>query len=325
VSAKNWNEEGAKRIVYILRREIVCNQRELERRISEVGPGGWRVEPVYVSGGKRMLIREEQVNVHDSSVGEFYSLSGANKKEVNKYLEEKVDIYKRFSELSQTERRLGGVAERVYAKAMEQAENVLIHGTTGEVDTIDGKVSKRTIDGGGYDRMSDTKFGVEVKNIREWAYPDSWEVWKALQSCAELEVMPVYIARQIAYPTFKFFGEVGAIGYTTYKQFWDVTLKDRLEDVRVKFGFKDIVFPVEYPVSDEDRPLVNAPTERDVALFTKTVPKMAKQKGELFMKQKDMIWKYADRGLGKDNYTHPRRGELFRKYHIEAFGHIFSY
>jgi len=317
---KNWNEEGAKRTLYILKREIVCNQRELERRICEVGPPEWRVEPVYITGGKKILIREGQVGVHDSEVGAFYYLSGENKKKVNKYLEEKVDIYKRYSELSQKERGLGGVAEGVYAKAMEQAENVVIHGTTGEVDTINGKVSRRTIDGGGYDKLSDTKFGVEVKNIREWAYPDCWEVWKALQSCAELEVMPVYIARQIAYRTFKFFGEIGAVGYSTYRQFWDVSLRDRLEEVRVKFGFKDIVFPMEYAVVDKDRPLVNAPTERDIALFTKTVPKIAKQKAELFRKQKDVILKYAQIGLGDEGCNHPKRRKLFKKYHIEAFG-----
>jgi len=325
MTRKNWNKEGAKRIVYILKREIVCNQRELERRICEVGPDWWRVEPVYITGGKRMLIDEEEVNVHYSEAGEFYSLSGANKKEVDKYLKEKVDIYKKFTKLSQREKKLGGVAEGVYGKAMDTAENVVIHGKTGEVDTINGKVSRRTIDGGGYDKLSDTKFGVEVKNIREWAYPDSWEVWKALQSCAELEVMPVYIARQIAYPTFKFFVEIGAIGYPTYRQFWDVALKDRLEDVRVKFGFKDMVFPVEYPVGKEDRPLVNAPTKRDIALFTRTLPKIAQEKAELFMEQKDVILKYADMGLGKEKCIHPKRGKLFKKYHIEAFGHPFSY
>jgi hypothetical protein len=84
--------------------------------------------------------------------------------------------------------------------------------------------------------------------------------------------------------------------------------------VREKFRFKDIVFPVDYPVTKDDRPLINTPSNIDIALFEKIIPRVGRDYFRIFLGMKETILKYARKGLANDKVMHPKSKELFKKY-----------
>ena len=51
--------------------------------------------------------------------------------------------------------------------------------------------------------------GIEVKNLREWLYPDRVEIHELLLKCCALDVVPVLIARRIHYSTYSVLNACG--------------------------------------------------------------------------------------------------------------------
>jgi serine/threonine protein kinase len=54
---------------------------------------------------------------------------------------------------------------------------------------------------------------VAYKNLREWLYLESWEIWSAISKCCELDVVPLLITRKFPLsPTYLFFRNAGMPG-----------------------------------------------------------------------------------------------------------------
>ena len=86
--------------------------------------------------------------------------------------------------------------------------------------------------------------GIEVKNVREWIYPDRPEVLDFLKKCLCLDAVPVLIARRIPYVTFATLNPCGVIIHQTYNQRMANADRDLGEQAKDKnlLGYHDIRF-----------------------------------------------------------------------------------
>ena len=97
------------------------------------------------------------------------------------------------------------------------------------------------------------RFAVEVKNIRNWIYPRSNELWGLLAKLSGFpDVIPVLVSRRIWPMTFPFFKAVGVLGHQTGKQ-WFTNPSDsdeprhrltptELGRVASKLSFRDMTY-----------------------------------------------------------------------------------
>ena len=53
--------------------------------------------------------------------------------------------------------------------------------------------------------------GIEIKNTREWIYPDKDIVTQLLRKCVQIDVVPVLISRRIHYTAFTVLNACGGI------------------------------------------------------------------------------------------------------------------
>lgn len=84
--------------------------------------------------------------------------------------------------------------------------------------------------------------GIEVKNVREWFYPDRDGVREMLLKCAAINAVPVLIARRIPYATFSVLNRCGVIVHQLYGQIYpaaDAELAIRARDKSL-LGYHDI-------------------------------------------------------------------------------------
>lgn len=84
--------------------------------------------------------------------------------------------------------------------------------------------------------------GVEVKNIREWLYPDRSEVRDAIRKALTLETIPVIVARRIPYATVRLMTSCGVILHQNFNQLMaevdaEVAARARNKDL---LGYHDI-------------------------------------------------------------------------------------
>jgi hypothetical protein len=103
---------------------------------------------------------------------------------------------------------------------------------------------------------------VEIKNRREWPYPQHYMLWKLIRNAYKLDVVGIYFSRRIPSTTFSHvFKRVGAIGIETYKQFAPPDTESALTSVKHKcgLGYHDLYFKDEVPAQlqrriDDDLP-----------------------------------------------------------------------
>lgn len=84
--------------------------------------------------------------------------------------------------------------------------------------------------------------GLEIKNIREWLYPDRTEIRELLAKCCSLNVVPVLIARRIHFSTFSILNRCGVIIHQAFNQLYPNSASDLADKVRDKnlLGYHDV-------------------------------------------------------------------------------------
>lgn len=128
--------------------------------------------------------------------------------------------------------------------------------------------------------------GLELKNIREWLYPDRPEVRDLLLKCCTLDVVPVLITRRIHYLTFQYLQPCGVIIHQTYNQLYPNSAKDLADQVRDKtlLGYHDVR-------------VGNMPDVRLIRFIHTNLPKVLPEAREKFDRFKDLL---LDLGNGED-------------------------
>lgn len=83
---------------------------------------------------------------------------------------------------------------------------------------------------------------IEVKNIREWIYPDREEVRDLLKKACAINAVPVLIARRYAYSTYSVLHRCGVILYQHYNQLYPTSEAElaRLAARKDLLGYHDI-------------------------------------------------------------------------------------
>jgi hypothetical protein len=84
--------------------------------------------------------------------------------------------------------------------------------------------------------------GIEVKNVREWYYPDRTEIREMLFKCCSLDVVPVLIARRIHFSTFSVLNPCGVVFHQTFNQLYPNSAEELAQRVRHKnlLGYHDV-------------------------------------------------------------------------------------
>lgn len=84
--------------------------------------------------------------------------------------------------------------------------------------------------------------GIEIKNVREWLYPNRPEIREMLSKCCTLDVVPILIARRVHFTTFRILTRCGVVIHQTYNQLYPATAMDLAQDASAKhlLGYHDI-------------------------------------------------------------------------------------
>lgn len=248
---------GEKRLCNILQRQIAANARTLEQKISDAGPTNQRIDPHILTESRSSLQRRNTILALQKGGIPWYHLATTDPLTVNERVSELVSLH------SQTQQRqfvtlLGQTLEIAVFRAL-LAQSILDHfGHFSDLDTHDDStlykkeepptsISGRQIASGkkldflihygeaGY-------AGLEIKNTREWLYPDRTEIRELLAKCCSLNVVPVLIARRIHFSTFSILNRCGVIIHQTFNQLYPNSARDLAERVRDKklLGYHDV-------------------------------------------------------------------------------------
>lgn len=254
-----WGERhviAVTRLRNILRSHVVANDRILEQKIADAGPGPQRVDPHILTVARARMIQQRIISVRQSQNMPWYYLANTDPEMVEARFQILVQLQKEAQVYSSL---VGQALEIAVLRALRAQTELTYIGDFLDLEEHDdssqyskeeppASLSGRRIPGrkrldflvhhehAGY-------AGIEVKNVRQWFYPDREEIREMLLKCCALDIIPVLIARRIHYSTFSVLNPCGVIIHQTYNQLYPnccaADLVPRLRD-RDLLGFHDI-------------------------------------------------------------------------------------
>jgi hypothetical protein len=248
---------AVKRLQNILRSHVVASARILEQKISDAGPTNQRIDPHILTEARRVLEqRGVVVPVHSGGVPWFH-LKDTDPEALKIRLAELTTLH-RQTQRPQFVTLVGQTLEIATFRALQAQTSLNFFGNYPDLTAHDdstlyskeeppSSLSGRQIPSGkkldfliqdphgGY-------AGIEVKNIREWLYPDREEIRAMLFKCCALDVVPVLIGRRIHYSTFSVLNPCGVIFHQTFNQLYPDSAKELAAKVRDKrlLGYHDV-------------------------------------------------------------------------------------
>lgn len=335
LTESEWISLAKRRIGNILEKHRISYSRHLEIKISEAGPNYMRVEPVLVNKALSQLIKSKAVMV----VNESPKIIGApdfgkpgDKSRLAAFLGWR-DL---FVKKSNDDPICGMVLEHLISETVSDSDKYWVVGG-GPKYNDEGKLYKpkgsevlffenreifKAEHGAGFDLFAIDKenqipIGIEAKNIREWLYPASQEVWRAIARACTLECLPVIAARKISYiTTAGMFSRFGIMGFETQFQYFhnDVQkeskyqFKDKVIN-KDRLGFADIKL-----VKQKDKP-----PKHFNHFFENILPNYSQEYFDRFMENRDLLMTYAiDYGLADSKLNGKERFELYKEFQEEA-------
>jgi hypothetical protein len=124
--------------------------------------------------------------------------------------------------------------------------------------------------------------GIEIKNTREWIYPDKDIVTQFLRKCVQIDVVPVLIGRRIHYTTFSVLNALGGVVHQFYNQLYPNSEAQlaALVSEKTKLGYSDVR-------------VGNEPDNRFLHFFGNSVPCVAEESRVKFDQNKDLIAEFT--------------------------------
>lgn len=312
MTLQDWVDIGKRRVVNILRSRLYATIRQLEVKISEAGPNNQRAEPVIVTDALRELQQEGAVSI-EKVVGlpNFYYLNGhfdLSKPAHAARRQEVINLQRQYNSLSQKQAYCGDALETVVWNAINGLKSYMPLGSQGKPLERFGEVELP----GSLDftlLLKEVLLAGEMKNLREWIYPQSQELWGLLGKAVRLldyekPVLPIFIARKIPYITRKFMSEIGVLGFEMHHQYFVPKVTTKLAPIKDKngLGFHDIVTDLTPPAA-----LIN--------FFTSIIPKQADTYAQRFRENKELIAEYAiERKLESNKFEGPARREAWNDF-----------
>ncbi len=250
-----------RRVGRILARYGAASKRMLESKIAEAGRGDLRVAPRELNAEiNKMLERGQIERVYESenNLPDIFALPDAAPDDIETRVKEILRLYGVFNHYAGDEGDIGRAGEQMIERAFAASPNyTIICQRWGDVAAYNGIVLEQQSDGLVLASIplqgrsaADAVSLIEVKNRREWIYPQDHRLWKLIRNAYRLDVVGFLFARRIAGTTFGYtLKKVGALGIETFAQFAPPELERELTPVREKggLGFHDLTFSTEVP------------------------------------------------------------------------------
>lgn len=224
---------GAKRLISILTAHTIATARTLEQKISDAGPANQRIDPHILTRARYDLTAAKTISRRKDGPSNWYYLTTANPAAVEARYKEQQPIHRRLQD-KQFLMRLGQTLEIVVYRALLKASNLPFLGAYTDLDAHDDSIpySKEeppsAVSGKSIPGQKKLDFivmhhtagaaGLEVKNLREWLYPDRDEIRAMLFKCCHIDAVPVLIGRRIPFVTFALLNTCGVLIHQTYNQ-----------------------------------------------------------------------------------------------------------
>lgn len=306
----DWQDYACKRLYSLLQKHPVLSTREMEARLSEFGTNLLPpVHPHHLTTARKSL----NLQVVSTSPIPLYSLPNISTSSISSHIARKELLNDAFVNHFTKEEFCGDVAEKVIFNSMCHALNLSIEPhTLGNVSQIGSRNTNKTLDTYALlpfiDNSGQKKFsvlGIEIKNIREWIYPESVEIWKALKSCIDLDCIPIIISRVFHYTAFTFFRDIGAFAYQTKHQYFSTHLwKHPLySTVKKELHFRDMV------LWKEDKP-----DPKVTSFFSDLLPKHISRIAQNYENHRQLIDNYAQGPLHDENTDISDRSNLMTQF-----------
>lgn len=302
-----------KRIKSVLKDRYYATNRQLESKICESGPFNQRCDPHVVSQALREMVNSEELATiqHPQHNTKFYHLPEmllkAKSRKILKARSEVIDpLYSRYLSFAQNDQRLCGDAlETVMRDGFSQVPSFVELGSKQYPMMVFGElVLPGSLDGTFLLAEKKLLIAVETKNIREWIYPNSQELWSLVNkantiSSSSCPVLPVIICRKIPYYAYVAFKQLGILGFETHTQFFDPSIDDQLVDIKHKdgLGFHDIKTAL-------------VPPAGFVSFLEKTIPSYGPDYAARFLSHKSLLDQVAPQ-LALKNIHYSQRNALW--------------
>jgi hypothetical protein len=292
---------GIRRIINILRKHGVATMRTLEQKISDAGPNNQRIDPHILTKSRITLFERGDLQTRQEGNTEWYALTSSDQEFVEARFQELTAIHSRTLQRRFTD-RMGDTGEIAVMKAMQQNRLHFVGHFADLTDHDDSRryvkhdpdfFSGRPIIGGKLDYILFNRdaggLGIEIKNTREWIYPEKNLVTELLRKCLQIDVVPVLVARRIHYTTFSVLNACGAIVHQFYNQLYPNTEAELATQVRDKnkLGYSDVR-------------VGNEPDARMLRFFGNSIELVAEESREKFDERKELIDQYVN---GPMNYA----------------------
>lgn len=279
-----------KRIRNILSVRILASTKQLESKISESGPTDQRCDPHIISTVIRKM--NDVTTIEGPGKTSFYVLKSTYFPEFDKADQERTNtvfkLYENYRQLTMNPDLCGHALETVVWNTIRSTDLYFPIGGMGKpVKSFDQIELPGAVDFILSSKTSQFLVLGEAKNLREWIYPSSKELWEFIHKAVVfhqlgVNTVPVLIARKIHYSTRLLFKRIGILGVETHRQLFSPSIADQLIDIRHKdgLGFHDISTDLEPPTWLRN-------------FFEKTIPKEAGSVSAQFKTSLPILEKHA--------------------------------
>ena len=307
-SRQERRDIGRRRLVNILSRHTVAVGRTLEQKIADAGPYGQRVDPHILTEARGELIKERRIVRVLRRGTPWFHLDDASPSSVKRRLEEQEPIHRAVIR-QQFTKRVGQAAEIAVYRAFRSQNTLELVGRFLDLDDHDdsqlyhkeeppggivGIGGREIPDGRKLDFLArHPKAGwaaIEVKNMREWLYPDRDEVKDLLQKSLYLNAIPVLIGRP--YVTRRVLASCGVIVWETYNQLYPETDAKLARQASHKqlLGYHDIR-------------LGNRPSPHLNHFIAEILPEELPDARESFDRYRDLLEAFVFQGMHYDEFA----------------------
>ena len=255
---------GKRRVQSVLDTHTVANQKTLEQKISDQGPGDLRVDPHLLGLAIRDLREQRRLAIHthpSTATLQWFSNLATSSARAQAKLSTIAPLYAEttsdgFGNL------IGDALEiAVYKCLLEVEREKPRYSFQGKFDLSGPKNNQnrynksdppKTVSNNTTTKQADfLQFGydqghvcIECKNYREWIYPNSKTIKDTIVKSYELGSIPLLVARRIHYSTFSnLLKPSGIIGHQTLFQYYPADKADFAAQIKHKdgIGFSDVM------------------------------------------------------------------------------------
>lgn len=247
-----------KRILSNVGRLVMASRRTLESKISEAGRE--RVHPRPLGETIRAMIAAGDLVAGEIRKTQVLWLPGTPAADLESrrvQLDRLMEIYYRHASGARNNEGVIGAAGESMLKLAFRESSTMDYMQWGDIDRYRDGVLTQPSDGlvtikkpGAGRDFNDNVGLVEVKNRREWQYPENYMLWKLIRNAYLCDIVGIYFARRIPKTTFWFtFKRLGAVGVETFNQFAPAASETELSDVKHRdgMGYHDLYFKNEVP------------------------------------------------------------------------------